>query len=117
MLTNPLVATYNAVATNLDLRGFPKNGKSTYSGVIAATSEPIRATVQHSSEDAVGAQHFIRLDVDNVVAGQVTRTNSVWLVMKTTIGLQDSAEMTKAVNAFITLLNGTNIADLINGEY
>lgn len=117
MLTNPIVATYDTVATNLDLRGYPSGGKSSYAGVIAATGAPIRITVQHSNLDKVGAQHFIRLDVDDIAAGELVRTNSAWLVMKTTSGLQDADGLTKAVNAFISVLTAGNIADLINGEY
>lgn len=92
MLTSPITLTINGVAKNLSRVNDSEPFSSTYWLEDGLTDYQL--TVKHTIPSKRGASkesHLVRLDVTLYDAeGAVVRKSSVWTVMETSIGRQDT---------------------------
>lgn len=108
MLSEPLSCTIDAVAYSL-----PRINQDNYSAVYfapnAAGDERVTIKVNHSipAGSSKVESHHIRVDREFITAGEVTRTDSVWLVIKTSGAAQNATDLEDLYVGLVAMLEAS----------
>lgn len=103
MLADTLSITYNAVAVTLN-KISEQNYTSTYFAENGGNKFTLNVKHTIPQKGGEGESHLVKLDVEYFDAqGVYLRTISVWTVIKTFDGVQNSVDALRAVNALVAL--------------
>jgi hypothetical protein len=112
---NPLQITYNAVVKDLE-----KVNQDNYAGeyyLDDSSTLKFRARIAHTLPvNGTGESHLLRLDADTLVSDVVTRTDSAWVVARTSVAQQSTTDLDYLCDALVALLTSGNIGKLLGRQ-
>lgn len=111
---NPLQITYNLVTKDLE-----KVNQDNYAGeyYLDDTTIKFHAKIGHTLPvNGTNESHLFRLDADHITDGVVTRTDSAWVVARTSLASQDSTNLDYLVQALVDILTDANIDKLLGRQ-
>jgi hypothetical protein len=116
MFADPFAITYNAVTKNLNRINQDNRGSDYY---LDDGQDKYSMSIRHNipSRGGSGESHHLRLDIERFDAdGIYLRTDSVWVVAKTTDGVQSTTDLDHLTDSLAAALDSTTVGKLLARE-